>query len=161
MAHGVLFLLGLCVVSCAPYPAFAQQRLASTELITNAKQYDGKTVVYAGEVIGDIMVRGEHAWINLNDGDNAIGIWTDKRALKDIAYTGSYRSKGDWVQITGTFHRACLQHGGDLDIHAQAVRKISTGRFAFESLSRGKITAAAMLLGALCLALILRQLKSK
>jgi hypothetical protein len=107
--------------------AFAEA-VSSTELINNAKQYDGKTVTYIGEVIGDIMIRGEYAWINVNDGKNAIGIWIDKELAQGISYTGSYKSKGDWIEVTGIFHRACQEHGGDLDIHAQDMRKLSQGR---------------------------------
>ena len=68
-------------------PCCYSQPLSSTELINNAKSYDGKTVVYEGEVIGDIMVRGAFAWINVNDGKNAIGIWLEKDLSKDIFFT--------------------------------------------------------------------------
>ncbi|MDI6605929.1 MAG: hypothetical protein QME65_02145, partial [Candidatus Omnitrophota bacterium] len=44
--------------------AFAQP-VSSTELIENAQAYDGKRVAYAGEVIGDIMRRGNFAWLNV------------------------------------------------------------------------------------------------
>ena len=82
---GVISLILLCSTVC-----FAQP-VSSTELINSAKQYDGKTVVYTGEVIGDIMIRGDYAWINLWDGKNAIGIWVRKDLVKDITYTGSYK----------------------------------------------------------------------
>jgi len=142
------------------YNLFAQS-ISSTELINNAKQYDGKAVVYEGEVIGDIMVRGDYAWINVNDGQNAIGIWMDKNLAKDITYAGSYKSKGDWLEITGVFQRACLQHGGDLDIHAQAMRKVRPGRQVLARLNISKRNLAFVLLGVLCLVWILKQLKLK
>lgn len=104
-------MLFFCAICYAP-------PLSSTELINNAKEYDGKSVVYTGEVIGDVMVRGDFVWVNLNDGENAIGIWLDKETAKEIQFTGSYRAKGDRLEVTGVFHRACIQHGGDLDIHA-------------------------------------------
>ncbi len=137
------------------------QPASSTGLINNAKQYDGKIVAYEGEVIGDVMVRGEYAWINVNDGQNAIGIWINKSLTKDILYTGSYKSKGDWVEVTGTFQRACIQHGGDLDIHAQAIRKLKAGRETLERLNISKRNQAFVLLGILCLVWILRLLKRK
>ena len=137
------------------------QSISSTELINNAKEYDGKTVVYEGEVIGDIMVRGEFAWINVNDGQNAIGIWLDKNLPADILYTGSYKFKGDWVEVTGVFQRACLEHGGDLDIHAQTIRKIRQGRQILERLNTSKRNLGLVLLGVLCLVWILRRLKLK
>jgi hypothetical protein len=123
------------------------QVISSSELISNAKQYDGKTVVYAGEVIGEVMLRGKYAWINVNDGQNAIGIWMDKNLTKDILYTGSYKSRGDWIEIVGIFHRACLQHGGDLDLHAQAIKKINPGRNLQEKLNLGKRNLTFILLG--------------
>jgi len=137
------------------------QSVSSTELINNARLYDGKVVTYEGEVIGDIMVRGEYAWINVNDGQNAIGIWIDRNLTKDIFYTGSHKFKGDWVEVAGLFQRACLQHGGDLDIHAQTIRKIRQGREIIERLNMSKRNLVFVLLGALCLVWILKQLKLK
>jgi hypothetical protein len=121
------------------------QPLSSTDLINNAKLYNGKTVVYEGEVIGDVMVRGEYAWINVNDGKNALGVWINKSLVKDILYTGSYKSKGDWVEITGAFQNVCLQHGGDLDIHAQAMRKLASGRPIHEKLNPSKLNMVIVL----------------
>ena len=134
------------------------QPISSSELINNAKQYDGKEVVYEGEVIGDMMVRAEFAWINVSDGRSAIGIWIDKDLLKDILYTGSYKSKGDWVSITGIFHRACSAHGGDLDIHATSLARIKSGELKQERIISTKHNLLIVLLGALCLILILRRL---
>jgi len=135
------------------------QTISSSELINNAKLYDGKLVTYEGEVIGDIMVRGEYAWVNVNDGQNAIGVWIEKSLTRDILYTGSYKSKGDWIEITGIFQRACPAHGGDLDLHAQGIRKIRPGRAVLEKLNLTKRNLVLVLLGVLCLVWILRQLK--
>jgi len=130
------------------------QPISSTELINNAKEYDGKTVVYAGEVIGDVMVRGDFAWVNLSDDQNAIGIWLDKKLAKEIQFTGSYQTKGDRVEITGVFQRNCIQHGGDMDIHAQGLRKISPGEPVQEKIDTVKRKFAIILLGILFLVLI-------
>ena len=138
---------------------WAQGVIPSTELINNAKLYDGKTVVYEGEVIGDVMVRQDFAWINLNDGVNAIGVWIPETLIKDILYEGSYKSKGDWLEVTGRFSRSCSDHGGDLDIHAQAVRKTGSGRALTEKLNYDKRNMFFVLTVILCLVLILRQLK--
>lgn len=153
-------LLFTCYFFCLPAALYAQP-LSSTELIADAGNYDGKNVIYEGEVIGDIMVRGDHAWVNVNDGQNAIGVWMEKALVKDILYAGSYKSRGDSLEISGVFHRACLQHGGDLDIHAQAVRKISAGRPITERLNTGKRSFVFILLGVLCLVWILRPSRPK
>ncbi len=143
---GVALLL-FCAVCYAP-------PLSSTELINKAKEYDGKSVVYTGEVIGDVMVRGDFVWVNLNDGENAIGIWLDKEAASEIQFTGSYRAKGDRLEVTGVFHRVCVQHGGDVDIHAQSIRRITPGQTVERELNLTKRNIAFMLLGMLCLVFI-------
>ena len=125
--------------------AYAQP-ISSTELINDAKQYDGKVVTYEGEVIGDIMKRGGYTWLNISDGRNAVGIWIDSSSTKDIAYAGTYKSKGDKVKITGIFHRACIEHGGDLDIHAQTIHKISSGEQISYDLNLKKLKIIGMLL---------------
>jgi hypothetical protein len=108
-------------------------------LINNAKQYDGKTIIYKGEVIGDVMIRGEYAWLHVNDGIIAIGIWTPKMMIQDIGYIGSYHKKGDTVEVSGTFHRSCLEHGGDLDIHAQTIKIIALGATVNSPINQRKI----------------------
>jgi hypothetical protein len=158
IVYSAIVLLMLFTVHCSLCTAFAQP-ISSTELINNAKQYDGKIVTYAGEVIGDVMARGDYAWINLNDSQNAIGVWIDRNLTKDIIYTGSYRSKGDWVEITGIFHRACLQHGGDLDIHAKTIKKIIPGRALNEQLNLGKRNLVLILFAILVIVWILRVLR--
>ncbi|MBM3706185.1 MAG: DNA-binding protein [Actinobacteria bacterium] len=101
--------------------------VTSSELINNAKEYDKKEVIYSGEVIGDIMKRDEHAWINISDGSNAIGVWIPFEETEKIGFTGQYKYKGDIVKITGIFNRACSEHGGDLDIHAKSIEIIERG----------------------------------
>lgn len=137
------------------------QPISSTELINNAKQYDGKTVIYRGEVIGDIMARKDYVWLNVNDGVNAIGVWIDKNLSRNIVYTGSFKFRGDIVEIEGVFHRACLEHGGDLDVHAWALRRIVSGMAVRDRLDIHKKNLVILLLGILCLILILNRLKRK
>ena len=150
--------MAMVFLTCVGNVAQAQT-VSSSELINNAKVYDGKTITYTGEMIGEVMARGDFAWVNLNDGQNAIGIWMPKGLTQDINYAGSYKAKGDWIEVTGVFQRACVLHGGDLDIHAQAVRKISSGRPSAEFLNIGKRNLFFTLTLILCLILILKQLK--
>lgn len=141
-------------------PCFAQP-INSNELIENAKQYDGKIVIYEGEVIGEVMARAGFMWVNINDGNNAVGIWAHKDLTKEISYTGTYKAKGDWVEAIGVFHRACPEHGGDLDIHAQSIRKINPGRQIKERLNIEKRNFSFILLGILLIVWILKQLSWK
>jgi len=139
-SHKIKTFFATCVlVSLCPCVLCMAQPVSSTELINNAKHYDGSAVSYSGEVIGDIMARKEYAWINVNDGKNAIGIWIKKELIRDILYTGSYKAKGDLVEITGKFNRACIEHGGDLDIHAQSIMKIGSGGRLSHSVDKTEI----------------------
>lgn len=151
----------LSSVICFLFSVCHAQSISSNELINNAREYDGKAVVYQGEVIGDVMDRGEFAWVNLQDGTNAIGIWSVKSLIKDIVYSGSYKSTGDIIEVEGVFHNRCLEHGGDLDIHAQIIRKIKSGRLIEHKVDIYKRNTAFSLLGALCLILILIQLQRR
>jgi hypothetical protein len=137
------------------------QSISSSELINNAKQYDGKLITYSGEVIGDVMLRGNFAWVNINDGDNALGVWMDASLAKEIKFTGNYKSRGDSLEISGIFHRACLEHGGDLDIHAQGLRKLASGRMVNQRLNLGKRNLSLVLLGALLIIWILTLFRKK
>ncbi len=155
MSKKTFFVFLFLLLIARNYNCYAQS-VSSAELINNAKNYNGNTVVYKGEVIGDIMVRGEYAWINVNDEKNAIGIWIKKELIKDILYTGNYKAKGDLVEITGKFNRACIEHGGDLDIHAQSINKISSGSKIFYAINRRAINFALGLFLTIILICLLR-----
>ena len=140
---------------------FAQQIVSSTELIERAKELDGQEVTYQGEAIGEVMARGGHSWINLNDANNAIGVWVDNNFLGLISFTGSYKARGDLLEVRGIFNRACKMHGGDLDIHALNVIKIRDGRLVNNRLAPQKEKLAIVLSGVLLCLLILQLLNKK
>ncbi|MDD5352078.1 MAG: hypothetical protein PHS93_02795 [Candidatus Omnitrophica bacterium] len=85
------------------------------------------------------MIRGDHVWLHVNDGTIAIGIWAPKIMIQDILYIGDYHKKGDIVEVSGTFHRSCPEHGGDLDIHASEIKKITSGSTVIRPISRKKV----------------------
>lgn len=109
--------------------AFQQSSLAEniSDLIAKAKDADKKRVEVSGEVIGDVMIRGEWGWVNIADKTGAIGVWARTEDLKKIAFTGDYKNRGDMIQVKGVFSRACDQHGGDTDIHADELLVINKG----------------------------------
>ena len=134
----LFFFVVLCWMSIIASSNCYAQTSTSLDLLNNAKQYDGKTISYKGEVIGDVMIRGDHAWLHVNDGTIAIGIWATKTMIQDIRYAGDYHKKGDIVEVSGTFHRSCSEHGGDLDIHASEIKKITSGSPVIQPISRKK-----------------------
>lgn len=125
--------------------AAAAIETSSKSLIENAKFYDGKTVTYRGEAVTAVMKRGEYAWVNVNDGDNAIGIWCKAASLGPVRFLGGYKVRGDTLVVTGVFNRACQEHGGDLDIHADEVTVAKTGHLIPEEVNRRKVRLAFIL----------------
>jgi len=117
----------LLFVTLLVLPAGAFAGVSSAELIEKGAEYDGKPVDYTGEVIGDTMHRGDHLWVNVSDGQNALGVWIASDALPAIRHFGTYRARGDMVRIQGIFHRACAEHGGDMDLHAATVAVVTPG----------------------------------
>lgn len=103
------------------------ENIGSNGLIDRAKDYDGQTVVYKGEVVGDILYRGDYAWLAVSDGANTIGCYVTKAQAEQVTFVGSYGKRGDTVRVQGVFHRACAEHGGDLDLHADTVTVIAVG----------------------------------
>jgi hypothetical protein len=121
--------------------------------VSNMQYYDGKEVTIEGETIGDIMHRGDYAWITVNDdpysmpveGEPGTGrsledggtfagltnmgmaVWITREDAQDLHWFGGYKCRGDTVRVTGVFHRACTEHGGDTDIHAINLTLIESG----------------------------------
>lgn len=109
--------------------------VSSDDLIENSKELDGQTVVYTGEAVGTILKRDGYAWVNINDGSNAIGIVISNEMADSIHHMGEYGKIGDQIEVVGTFHRACAEHGGDMDIHADTIRIVKDGYAAPEKLN--------------------------
>ncbi|MCM8782032.1 MAG: hypothetical protein NC828_03165, partial [Candidatus Omnitrophica bacterium] len=128
-----------------PFVCFAKP-ISSAELIERAKEYNNQIVEYQGEVVGDVMVRTDYAWVNLHDGKNAIGIWGRRDLITHLVKNkGGYNYKGDILLVRGIFHRACPQHGGDLDIHLDSITKIKDGVFTPHYIKGAKVVRAIRL----------------
>jgi hypothetical protein len=154
-----LWVMAQAVFLLALAPASFAQGVSSSELISRSREFDGREVAYSGEVIGDVMRRAGGAWVNLNDGDNAMGVWMTAGAAGGITYTGSYKSSGDLLNVVGDFHSSCPEHGGEMDIHARSVSKSASGRKIAEKASRAKLNQVLILTGVLATIWILSLLR--
>jgi hypothetical protein len=152
-----VILITVCFIPASALAA--DDTVGSSDLIDNASEYDGQSVVYTGEVIGDIMNRGEYTWLNVSDGNNAIGIWVKSGDTGDLKTAGRYDAHGDTVRITGVFHRACADHGGDFDIHAEKVELIQKGYAVSHTVEPIKVlTGIVLFLSALiCLGFVIKK----
>jgi hypothetical protein len=137
----IVFLTG--ILCSAPLSAETIPVLDGASLIEQAKVLNGQVVIFQGEVIGDIMPRQDHYWINVLCNGTAIGIWITAEQRKAISLAGQYDVQGDLVRITGQFNQACPEHGGDLDIHANSVEISSQGTSIPQKLNLTRLIIAA------------------
>lgn len=138
-----LFLLATFIFIINPLNVSAET-ISARQLLADPSEYDKKPIIFKGEAIGDIMPRESGQWVNVLDG-TAIGVWSAKDLRSIIKNTGSYKTIGDIVEIKGVFNRMCEEHGGDLDIHADEVRIIETGRPVDHPISSKRLQAAILL----------------
>lgn len=139
---GYFIIILVCIFA---FTAYCDEAVSSKDLIEKANALDGKFVTYRGEAVTAILDRGEHSWVNLNDGDNAIGVWCNSAMLKDVRFIGDYKSKGDILEVSGIFNRACDLHKGELDIHADSIRITKHGFPVGRRLDKIKTDLAATL----------------
>jgi hypothetical protein len=59
---------------------------------------------------------------------------------------GGYRRQGDGVRVTGTFHAACREHGGDMDIHAASLEIVREGHAVTHRLNTRRLGIGLALL---------------
>lgn len=145
----VLVVIALAVLNIAPVVANAEQPpvLSTNDLVENSYKWDGKTVSFKGEVLEDLMERKDGLWMNLSDGNNtAMGVFVPKDvAMPVIDHTESYRTVGDVVLITGVFHRTCIQHEGETDIHATSVTVVTPGSVRANPIHSDRVVLFAVL----------------
>lgn len=145
--------------------------LSSGDLVERMREYDGMSVSFTGEAIGEAMLRGDHAWIHLNDdayyeknieegaplgGQNSgMPVWVSADLARKITTFGDYKHEGDVVRVTGVFHAACPEHGGDTDIHAESLDVVQRGHTVVDEPKRAKLAwaiALSLVAGALFVA---------
>lgn len=149
----------LAIVYCIP--SSLCWAIPSDKLIAEAKLHDNQQVLYEGELIGSVLGRGDFAWLNLNDGANAIGVWVPSAMAQAVNSAGHYRHRGDLVEVSGIFHRSCSEHGGGLDIHAEQLAVIKGGEVLPETISKKKNLAVVILLGVFACLLIFHILRER
>ena len=123
----ISLLVDLSPIAAAEGFAGAYGKASIPDLVEKASMYDGKRVEVVGEVIGDKMARSDGVWMAVLSDGTALGVLFSQIDASGVAALGSYARIGDRVRIQGVFHRACPEHGGDLDLHAEHVAKLADG----------------------------------
>lgn len=136
----------LCLIFIISTPVKADNVFPFTDFIEKGTEYDNKTFTIEGEAIGEIMKRGDNCWININDGNMAIGIWCDFDLGTKVSTFGNYHNTGDTIKVTGEFHKACPEHGGDLDFHATSLEIVKSGTKTSHPISSARVILSCILL---------------
>jgi len=157
----VALLLLVWVLSVGVSSAGALPCPSSAELVESPDQFDGRTIEFTGEVVGDIMRRGDMAWIHINDDaymhrnveegaplggyNSGHAVWLSADLAEEISYVGDYHNEGDVVTVTGEFRAACPEHGGDMDIHADSLVVVTSGHAVVDPIPGWKPWLALLL----------------
>lgn len=115
------------------------------DLFEKSKKYDGKRVIFTGEAIGDLIKSGENYWVNVKEGEAAIGVFLEKKDAKKIKYLGRYGIRGDTLKIEGIYHANCPGHYGERDIHAIKVEVIDRGEILKKEIEFKKVILSFIL----------------
>jgi hypothetical protein len=154
----------ICVAMMLLFPSAAVAQgtpaalVDSTTLIAEHRRFDGQTITFIGEAIGDLMERRDGAWLNVNDDaysrqgtefrlagyNRGQGVLLPKEAAAAVTRLGNYNNRGDLVRIVGVFHAACPEHGGTMMIHGQSLEVIEPGFAISHRISSTKISLATV-----------------
>ncbi len=155
------FFIVTFIIIISFFIAYECHAISAEELIENASVYDGKEVAFEGEVIGEVMERGDISWLNISDGKAALGVFMDTSILCDIAFAGDYNHNGDIVEVTGVFYKSCPTQGGELAINATEIRKVKNGHKIIRRVDEKKMKAIFPLSVILFFVIILAVVKNR
>lgn len=113
-------------------------------LVSTNRALNGSEVSFTGEAVGDIVNAGEgYKWANISGTSNAvISVYMPDDLAKLIQHVGDYHETGTSLKITGTYHIACPEHDGELDVHASAAEVTDNGGPVTHMVVPGRLEAA-------------------
>jgi len=122
----------------------APVRVTSNDLFDCPEAYDGRRVVYRGEVVGALLERAVGVWSQLNDdvyaellgplpahrdyrgGNAGVGVLLPHGAVDLVSFIGGPQTRGDVLEVVGTFHR--VDPTGEVAvIHADGAQRMADG----------------------------------
>jgi hypothetical protein len=159
----IVALAVMMVMAFSPLLAQSHDRIVSSgTLVEKANSWDGRTVSFTGEAIGEAMRRGHMCWVHLNDDaymwknieegtklggyNSGQAIWVRDDLAAKIRFFGDYLNEGDIVSINGIFHAACREHGGDMDIHAVRLEIVRLGHPVAHHVNRRRLLQGVFML---------------
>ncbi|HWH31429.1 MAG TPA: hypothetical protein VNU01_02025, partial [Egibacteraceae bacterium] len=137
--------------------------VGSTELYDCPTTWDGRAVRFTGEVVGGVLQRGTHAWLQLNDdvyggepgplpfhrelrGPNAgVGVLVPLEFIGAITHVGGPAVQGDRVEVEGFFHRVDRESREVGVIRAETLKVVSAGQKLPRDVEPRRVLVAALL----------------
>lgn len=118
-------------------------RVSSTAVVECPDIFDGQSVIYVGEVVGDILRRDGGAWVLVNDDDYALkvgpagasgelrglnsglSVWLPDPLADELSSPGGPGWRGDVIQVAGTIRRVDPDDGGGLTLRATTMEVVA------------------------------------
>lgn len=116
-------------------------------LASGNRALNDSDVSFEGEAVNDILNAGDgYKWLNVRGTSNAdISVYADDELAKLVVNVGDYHTTGTNIKVTGTYHIACPEHEGELDVHASSVEVIDAGGPITHLIAPGRIGTAFVL----------------
>lgn len=113
-------------------------------LVSINRALNDNQVSFEGEAVGDLVNAGDgHRWANVMGTSNAvISVFLTDEQASLIHDVGDYHSTGTTLKITGTYHIACPEHQGELDVHASKAEVVNAGAHTPHPVVPGRLEAA-------------------
>lgn len=118
-------------------------RITSAQVFRCPRAFDGLTVTYAGEVVGEVLQRSGGAFAQVNDDayalefgplvghrqqhgfNTGLSVWLPDGLHERVEEVGRPGRRGDVILITGTLLRADPDDGGGLTIRADELEVVA------------------------------------
>jgi hypothetical protein len=145
----------------------AGHRVTSAQVLGCPVAFDGRSVTYVGELVGDLLTRDGGAWVLVNDDDYALelgplpahrdrrgtnsglSVWLPEGLHGQVTGLGGPGQRGDVVRVDGVIRRADASDGGGLTLRADSLEVLSPAAPVDEPLNVAQVWLA---LGALATA---------
>lgn len=140
--------------------------VTSADLVECPTTYDGRTVVYEGEVVRAVLRRGQRAWVQLNDdrygmeigplpehrvaagANSGVAVSIPATDADRIRFVGDARARGDRLRVRGTFLRADPADAGGPAIRAHTVEVTEAGAPVEPTVTPARVVVALLLAAA-------------
>jgi hypothetical protein len=138
-------------------------RVSSTQVFLCPRAFDGLTVTYVGEVIGEVLPRRGGAWAQVNDDiyalevgplvghreqdgfNTGLSVWLPDGLHQQVEEVGRPGRRGDVILIRGTLERTDPQDGGGTTVRATSLEVLAPSIEVEDPLHVPQLVAAIVL----------------